>query len=311
MQPRNRQRPAPRWLIAAILLLLIASPAAARVTVTSVEGPAVAGDGELAMHGIVSDGETVETREDGRCSLLLAESAVIQICNRAALRLREEGSRGPRVLELSRGELKASVAPRPVDEPLEIHTPVAIATILGTVVHVSVDPETGETTITSIENRVRVASTLAPDEAAVVLESGQQVVVGRGRVPGPVRQIDRQAMLGTSECLDADDFRQAAIAAERSGRRKAMLDRIAAMDVPAAGLPGVASPAPSFSLLGYLDRGISKHDVCSPAQPGCDNRFHLDSNGGNGSCVGPGCNRPGPIPPPDPCVGVPGDQCLP
>jgi hypothetical protein len=316
MHPRIRRRPIPRSLTAVILLLLIAAPATAGVTVTAVDGPAVAGEDELAIHGSLSAGDTVETREDGRCSMLLAEDAVIQICNRASLRLREEGTRGPRVLELSRGDLKANVAPRPTDEPLEIHTPVAIATILGTVVHVSVDPETGETTITSVENRVRVASALAPDEAAVVLNSGEQVVVAPRRIPGPVRGIDREAMLGLSECLDDDDFRHAAIAAERRARGKALLNQIAAMDIPEAGLPGVASPGPvtDFSL---LDQGTSHDEICSPALSGCDDRFKLVTNGGGDRpipppvCVGPGCNQPGPIPPPDPCVGVPGDQCLP
>ena len=96
-----------------------------------------------------------ETTDDGKCSLMLDEDAMLQLCNRAEMSARPR-TEGGRVLDLQRGEMKATVGKQPADAPLEIHTPAAVAQILGTVVHVSVDPETGETLITSIESRIKV-----------------------------------------------------------------------------------------------------------------------------------------------------------
>jgi ferric-dicitrate binding protein FerR (iron transport regulator) len=284
-------------------LLALAGPAAAVVTVTSAEGDTASAGEPLAMHRQLGAGDVVETEDEGRCSMLLAEDAVLQLCHGAKLRFGPEGPRGPSVLELTKGELKATVGARPPEDPLEIHTPVAIATILGTVVHVSVDPVTGETVITSLENRIRVVNVDAPDEP-VVIATGEQVTVRRGRIPGAVRRADPRELARHSDCLDDGAFRKLAAALERSAHADDLLEEVAAMDVPEA-LPAVAAGPGLFPTAGLGGPEIAVENVCFPGSPDCNEGFM------SGACVGPACNLVGPPGGPGPCGSVPGDQCLP
>lgn len=311
-------------LLASVALSVAALPAAASLKVTSVDGQATSGGDAVAQHGAVPDGETVETVDSGKCSLMLKDDAVLQLCNRAAVSSRPSEAGGS-ILDVSRGEMKATVGPQDPSAPLEIHTPAAVATILGTVVHVAVDPDTGDTLITSIDNRIRVTGVGGSDEA-VVIDSGQQVLIKKGANPGTPRLLDRAAMADLSECLNDDDYRFAAIAAERAAWASSLLATVTAMDVPADSLPGVASTgavASLFGMLGVATDDLSQ-DVCFASQSACDNRLNsslpvepnelndlVGSGADNLGCSGAACNLGGSVDLPNPCAGVPGDQCQP
>ncbi|MCG8588560.1 MAG: FecR family protein [Proteobacteria bacterium] len=263
----------------AAALLLAAAVQADTATVTAVEGATVGGE-PLAMHGRVADGQTIETAADGRCSMLLAEEAVLQVCNRASLQFDTRTASGASVLSLERGELKATVGKRESDRPLEIHTPVAIASLLGTIVHVWVDPETGVTTITSLESRVAVENADPDVEGRLVLEPGDQATVHPGESPRAVASEEVASLAKLSECLDDEDFRQLALRADKQRRSKDLLGQIAAMDVP-DGLPGVGSPMdPMFDVVkaGRTGGRPDVVDVCFPT--GCDPSVQTGGGGG-------------------------------
>ena len=81
-------------LLASVALTLVALPAAASLKVTSVDGQATADGDAVAQHGAVPDGETVETVDSGKCSLMLKDDAVLQLCNRAAVTSRPSEAGG-------------------------------------------------------------------------------------------------------------------------------------------------------------------------------------------------------------------------
>jgi hypothetical protein len=308
MKPdRSRQsRSIAQWLpggfVAAILLLLATPVAFANARVTSIDGEAMQGKERLSMHDDVEQNELVETGAETSCSLLLAEGAVVQACNQASLRLRKGRRSGSQIVELNSGDLKASVGRRPADDPLEIHTPAAIATILGTTLHVSVDPETGDTTITSLHNRIRVESSDPSVEGSVTIEAGEAVTVVKGKPPSPKRTVDISSIGGMGDCLDDVAFHRAAVKSDRASQETEIMEIVTAVDIPSA-LPPVSSPGGGANVLSVVAE-VSEPEI----GPG-----GIDIDDG-GVCQTADCGLfeimefPIPTPPP-PCVGLPGDQC--
>ena len=286
------------------LLQAVAAPASAsggEIRVTAVAGGASAGGEALGIHAEVSAGESIETGEQGRCSVLLGDAAILQFCNRAAVRVGTPGASDTSVVKLDQGELKATVGPRAAGDPLEIHTPAAIATLLGTVVHVEVDAETGDTIVSSLESRVRVKSSNPLARGSVVLEAGEQVTIRRGEPPERKRRFDPGRFTSAGSCTFDDDFHRAAIRAERAARVREVMDAIALDDVPVGGLPAVAAsfagPVPVTSSAVPTEDWTQARPVCLP-----------------GLCGEP---LPSPAPlrsgvsPPDLCPpGLPGEHCL-
>ncbi len=211
------------------------------IRVTALDGDAHAGGEALDIHHEVSPGEPIETGDEGRCSVLLADAAILQFCSRTGLRVGEPGEQGASVVQLDRGELKATVGPRPAGDPLEIHTPAAIATILGTVVHVEVDPETGDTVISSLESRVQVKSSNPLATGTVIIEAGEQVTIRRGESPESKRRFDRRRLASAASCTFDDDFHRAAVRAQRASRMHAVTTGIASEDIPTEALPAVGA----------------------------------------------------------------------
>src|SRR5262245_22601274 len=152
------------WLaIAALAAGAPARGAESGATVTAVTGNAGAGGSPLERQSSLADGDSLQTGDDGACSLLVDRDAVLEVCQGTSLRLghRDGKSDGPRVLELRRGEIRVLAEPRAAAQRIEIHTPAAIATILGSVVYVAVDAN-GVTTIAAAESKVRVESPRRP-----------------------------------------------------------------------------------------------------------------------------------------------------
>jgi len=212
-----------------------ASPGA---TVTAVTGNAGAGGVALERHARLADGDSLRTGEDGACSILVDGDAVLELCQATTLRLghRDGRSDGPRVLELRAGEIRVLAQPRPAAQRIEIHTPAAIATVLGSVVYVAVDAK-GVTTIASAESKVRVESSRRLGRA-ITLTAGQQVTVRPGA------PLPRNADLWDPEESPADgcliDFRAIAFDASRAPGDGSALDKITGQDAIDA-LPAVSA----------------------------------------------------------------------
>lgn len=212
-----------------------ASPGA---TVTAVTGNAGAGGVALERHARLADGDSLRTGENGACSILVDGDAVLELCQATTLRLghRDGRSGGPRVLELRAGEIRVLAQPRPAARRIEIHTPAAIATVLGSVVYVAVDAR-GVTTIASAESKVRVESSRRLGRA-ITLTAGQQVTVRPGApLPRHVEPWDPEQSPADG-CLI--DFRAIAFDASRAPGDGSALDKISGQDVIDA-LPAVAA----------------------------------------------------------------------
>ena len=179
------------------------APPAARVTAHI--GAATSGNVPLEKQGTLVDGSDLETGEDGGCSVLVDDNALMELCGGTSLRLerKDDKQEGVRVVRLDRGEIRLVVEPRLGLERIEIHTPAAIATILGTVVFVSVD-EFRVTTITTgadSESVVSVTSNLPNVKGKTQLTGGQQIVIHPGEAPPPAAKLNRQAIARLGGCL--------------------------------------------------------------------------------------------------------------
>ena len=143
---------------------------------------------------------------------------IFTTCSRtAALGFSDDQGRGPSSLELRTGQLKVSAGWRPADDPLEIHTPTAIATLLGTEVLVEVHPTSGDTTSTSFDHQIRVNSTDSPNGEGVVISSGESVTVRKGAQPEAIQtaDLDMESDLHTAAAMDPRFDRATALKGHR------------------------------------------------------------------------------------------------
>ena len=208
----------------ALLLLLPGTGAAApeaAARVTSSVGSTLSGGDPLGQGGSLDDGAEVETGDDGGCSLLVDEDAVMEMCGGTSVQLtrKDNDPDGPRVVNLEAGEIRMVVEPRLGEERIEIHTPAAIATILGTIVHISVDA-LGVTTVASSAAKVLVTSADSSVPGSATVSAGEQVVISPGSPPSPPRRLDGAALAALGGCLI--DFHLATVnqASSRQSRSK-------------------------------------------------------------------------------------------
>ena len=224
--------------VAALAAGAPAGAAAPGATVTAVTGNASASGAALERQSKLADGDSLQTGQDAACSILVDGDAVLELCQATSLRLghREGRSDGPRVLELRAGEIRVLAEPRPAGQRIEIHTPAAIATILGSVVYVAVDAK-GVTTIASAESNVRVESSRRLGRA-MTLTAGQQVTVRPGAPLPKVAQIWDPEASPADGCLI--DFRAIAFDDSRDPSDGRAVDAITGQDVIDA-LPHVSA----------------------------------------------------------------------
>jgi ferric-dicitrate binding protein FerR (iron transport regulator) len=297
-----RNRPLTTLLLAGAIawagaaLAPVVAGAAKSATVTAVVGSAQRGGHQALEHlAGVGEDEPVATSQDGGCSLLLEENAVVELCGDTRLSLRRPTPGGPRVLEIERGRVRISAEKRLGDERIEIHTPAVIATILGTVVFVSVDV-LGVTTITSEVSKVMVASSNPALSQATILEGGEQLVVSPGEPP-PVapKRLDATALSELGGCLV--DFHDASLQADRKEMLRREAEMISEADAMTADLPVVGLVEP-------------------PADQAPDDPGEIDDPTGGPDVYPPTSVNPLVGPPddgyPEPCQdGFPGDHCGP
>jgi len=198
--------------------------------VTSVIGDTRANDAPLAGGAAVSEQEPVATGEDGKCSMLVDDDIVIQLCERTKLVLRRDAEQGSRIIQVDSGSAHVIAAPRLAQERVEIHTPAAIAVLLGTIVHVTVDAATGDSTITSTHSAVRVRSASERFDAETTLIPSQQITVRRGAPPpANPEELGPKQITKLTTCVA--DLREAALEQKRDDLEDETITRMAESEI--------------------------------------------------------------------------------
>lgn len=251
MTPKSHPIKSSIVFVATALLLGVATGAAHAATVmTSTTGNVTANGIKVEQSAALNNYDEVKVEGNGLASLIVGDSAIVKMCHGAAMGFGSDLGSGPTALNLRTGHLKVSAGKRPTDSPLEIHTPAAIATLLGTEVHVVVDPASGDTTITSISHDIRVTGVSSEDKEGVVISEGQRVTIRKGGEPGAVETVAVAERTINSDCLSDARFRIAAVDTARRSYAADSVAQIASMDVE-EGLPTVAA-GPSLIPTGAL-----------------------------------------------------------
>ncbi len=228
-------------LLLILCLAWLAAPAAGEALLSAVAGDATVNGVPAELQTPVDPGNTLVTGPESSCSVLVDKKSLIQVCGRTALKLREDDD--AQVVVLEEGSARAVVGPRTSARPLEIHTPLAVAQILGTIIDSAVNRDTGTVVFALEEGSARV-SFADPTIDPIVLNAGEQVNIRPGEPPevGPIKMAE---LLKEVECLDQllpeaeiRPLRLAALDKSADQRFSRSLDRIARADIP------IVPPAP-------------------------------------------------------------------
>jgi hypothetical protein len=267
--------------------VLLAGSAVAQVQVTSLQGTATAGGRPLSLHSEVGEHATVEVPVGARCSLLVADRALVQICGDA--RASFSGTRnGDGSIELNRGELKAIA---PDDAAFSVRTPTASVVLRGAGAHISVAPASGDTVISALDGQLSVSRRYDTD--ATLVNAGQQVTLQRNQAPTGPSAVSRESLARNSACVNDDTRYSTALHAERAiligavpavsagpgdatGHRTSDLQQIVKADFPADGLPLGDSVSPSALVVELGKRGADE-EICDPIT--CNPVYRLDPPG--------------------------------
>jgi hypothetical protein len=233
--------------------LAMSTPTGAEVsgTVTSVKGDASVGANPAEIASLVPEGESIVTGEEAACSVLVDKRSLVQFCGQAAVRLRYDEGRSATIVDLMEGTTRALVGPRAAGEPLEIHTPVAIAAILGTILSVEVDSVIGDSTFALEQGKVQIRTqTSDPTRSrTITLNAGEQVTVHKDGIADAVRRLELQDVAGRADCMN--DLHAIPIWIARADREEEVSEKITGRDIADIGLsPVAAPPEPPFELEG-------------------------------------------------------------
>ena len=202
---------------------------AVAVAADEIAGEITASIGDVAGDAL-AEGEHVKLGEDSACSILVDRDAVVELCGQTSLVLKRDERSNRRIVALDRGEIRIVVEPREFEERIEIHTPAAIATLLGTIAHVSVDPKTGATTISSAESRVAVRSGDPRISGTTVLDASQQLTVMPGvKPPAKPKRLNREQVSELGGCLV--DFHSAALGRDSHNHNLRAAERLMTLDI--------------------------------------------------------------------------------
>ncbi len=227
-----------RILLPAALLVLGPGLAAAAPAAQITAGSA----GDLGQHADVPDGTPLATDPDAGCSLLLDRQALVELCGDTRLAL-EESPQGNRIVRVDAGDARILAPTLAAGDRIEIHTPAAIATILGTSLHVRVDPSSGDTRITCFDNPVQIASSESGVAGETTCAGGREVVIPRGSAPGRAEVLDPQTLADLSSCFF--DYHGAALSSDREQGEKRAVEALLQDDLE-PDLPGVGEEPDEF-----------------------------------------------------------------
>ncbi|MBW2716231.1 MAG: FecR domain-containing protein [Deltaproteobacteria bacterium] len=227
--------------------------AAKNALLTSVKGEASNPTGSLDSHANLGDGEHLQTGDESGCSVLLDENAVVELCGQTRLSFSRDEKRGNRIVNIESGTVRMIVEPRDADERIEIHTPAAIATILGTIIYVTVDPVTGEATFTSSDSRINIRARDDEDctPIGLPLEAGmpqcaegttigrlEQLTITPGEKAGDKKEVTEEDLALLGGCLF--DFHDIAAEIDRMAQANKATQRVVAVDIASVNLPPVS-----------------------------------------------------------------------
>jgi hypothetical protein len=304
MMSENPRRETAGILTAALCALALLAAGAASAAETAARVTAVAGDTKVsgaALAGAAAIGEdtSIETGEGGNAAMLVDEDSLVELCARTIMTLTRNADTGTRVIEVGAGTTRIMVEPRGIDDQIQIHTPAAIATILGTVVYVTVDPVTGETTIASGDNDVRVESRDPTVAGSTTITGSEQVTIRPGEAPSAPTKLARRALSNLGGCLM--DLHGVALGLARIGAGENAGDRLASTDGDVADLPVVGSALPTSPVVpepGPPTDPVSPPD--DPSEPQAESTGDLPDLGDLDD-----------LPFPSGCDDVPSDGCFP
>ncbi len=283
-----------QYAMCALLIGIIGAPSALadiRAIVTSVDGDAKSGQASVQLHSPGALESPLVTDDDASCSVLIDRETVVQFCGRTSMRIVDDKSRDITIVRIDEGSTRTTAAPRGLDNPLEIHTPIAVAVIVGTVITTTVDPLTGDTTFEVEEGSIRVRATESADSSMVTVEAGESVTIRRGQQPERVITSQGRAT-NAQDCIGR--LRVASIKTARKTREAVVMEEITKADIlpPPVSLPPTeAKPWPKIP-----KPAVETPDPCSePLLCGAPSEvFEMPS---------PMIRTPGA------CEGVPGEHC--
>jgi hypothetical protein len=300
-------------IAAGALAVSTAAGAELTATVTAVKGDASVAQRPAEVSDRISKDESIVTGPEGSCSVLVDQRALIQFCGQAAVHLRQNEERNATIVDVVEGSTRTLAGPRGADEPLEIHTPVAIAAILGTILTVTVDPATGDATFALEEGKAQIEARDPALGRAFTLNAGEQVTVYADGRAGKVQPLRMRDLPDRPDCLDDRFFRGTAVEIARLERLQSMTDAITSADIPYTGLPPVgAGPEGPLEPVGGVDKPPDPYpsDPCGLSAI-CTGELVLPEPGVVSPTGGGGDESPpsGRSNRPPPCVGIPGEQC--
>jgi len=262
----------------------VAAPVGARLT--AVVGEATSGDAALSRAGTLAEDTQIRTGSDGGAAMLVDEDSLVELCAETIMTLTRNQD-GNRVIEVGAGTTRIIVQPRSGDEQIQIHTPAAIATILGTVVYVTVDPITRESSIASGDHPVRIESSDPDVEGEITIHGSERITMKPGEAPAAEpERLPESTLTNLGGCLQ--DFHTAALRMDRIANAGRVGDRIAIADGSVASLPNVAMgeslpdapmPGPEPSIENPADV-LSPIDTTNPPddEPRTDEQYFFDLN---------------------------------
>lgn len=243
MGPAGRTFAAAYGCVMLLLSLGIAGTASAVTVMTSTTGNVSSDGASRGQHDILVASDRIDLEGNATASLIVDDAAIVRLCHGASLGFASDGGEGSGALDLRAGQLSVSSGKRAGDDPLEIQTPAAVATLLGTKAHLEVDLLTGDTVVTSLKNQVRVSGVGEFADQSVVLSAGEKVTIRKGFGPGAVEPADLDSDSSSSACLDDSRYRTAAVTSARGKYGQSSVGPIAIMDIEDS-VPTVAAGPP-------------------------------------------------------------------
>jgi hypothetical protein len=256
-------------------------------------GSGKAGDSPLSRESELGDEAEIATGDDGNAAMLVDEDNLVELCASTKMKLKHDDATGGRIIEVGAGTTRIIVDPTKGGEPLQISTPAAIATIMGTVVYVTVDPASGETTIASEDHPVQIKSSDPNVSGSTTINGMESVTLTPGEAPERPEKMARSVLENISGCLA--NLHGVALDYDRVAAANRAQDRLARADGELAELPPVGIGPEGPGVPDGAEQGIEDPaNVISPTdivqlQPMEEEMYDY----------------------PEPCGGIPGDGCFP
>ena len=256
-----------RFAMTSLLISALSGVAvASEMIVTGVSGFPRANGVSLLMHDRLSersDPIELETNRSSSVSVLYGESISLQLGPSTKVLVVPASDQRGELIDLVRGELRTVTRRDRSKKRPEIHTPSAVIRPSTTVLHLFVDPVSGDTEATSVESRAWVVSSDPSHKQSSILNTGQQVMIRVGQAPGSIRKQLQDIKGDIMGFVSGRKLREDALAYDMTRDGKIALGQIAMNDVPGTSLPSVASPFPSATGLGWQANTTREFGVCA------------------------------------------------